>query len=96
MTTHDKANHNFLADIQNQFGNLDEQRALRETVINCLFIWVNALAEAALEPAFELCSYPDDGYGTTNDQALRLIKQGDIETATELLKAAVERPRVAH
>ena len=96
MTNTDKANLDFFADITNQLNLLDEQRALRETAINCLSIGATTLAEAALETALELGIYPHDGNGTTNDQALRLINRGEIETAKALLEAAVERPRVAH
>lgn len=94
--THDQANLDFFADITGQLNLLDEQRALRQTAINCLSIGATSLAEAALETALDLGIYPNDGNGTTNEQALRLINQGEIETATELLRAAVERPKVAH
>lgn len=96
MTNTDQANIDFFADITGQLAKLDEQRALRQTAINCLEIGATALAEAALETAIDLVIYPNDGNGTTNEQALRLINQGEIETAMALLEAAVERPRVAH
>ncbi|WP_153133335.1 hypothetical protein [Dechloromonas hortensis] len=96
MTTLDQATLDFFADITNQLNLLDEQRALRQTAINCLELGATTLAEAALETALDLGIYPDDGHTTTNEQALRLINQGEIETAKALLEAAVERPRVAH
>ena len=74
---------------------LEEQRALRQNAVECMAIGAITLAEAALKTALTLGIYPHDSNGTTNEQALRLINQGEIETATELLKAAQERPRVA-
>lgn len=96
MTNTDQANLDIFCRHHWPDGQLDEQRELRQNAINCLAIGATTLAEAALETALDLGIYPHDGNGTTNEQALRLINQGEIETATELLKAAVERPRVAH